>query len=297
MRASIPCDLLNPGHVFACLGFMEAANVLCGEAFAGFDWTGPEGARFILTASGDENPFDVVTNFLAAASVTGMAPAGDLTTAGWKVPTEIIEGDGFPFPVPSSPATLPARLHAPSEPSRTLTIDHWGDGRSTTGRDNVKFWAGSGGYPGVALVRDALELLRHAGEAARRDPLNFRAEQSSSFRFDWRKDYIPMEIGFSLNAHPPARFSTFGYPLVELLAAIGLTHARPQFENKLSYRYGVLGVGGEDDAPLLDPVLLRAALGRPELPFPRRVFRMLLGWPGKENQARCITQVVEETTQ
>ena len=31
------------------------------------------------------------------------------------------------------------------------------------------------------------------------------------------------------------------------------------------------------------------------LPFPRRTFRMTLEWPGQENQARCITDVVEET--
>ena len=28
----IPVDLTNPGHVFACLGFLEAADVLLGDA-------------------------------------------------------------------------------------------------------------------------------------------------------------------------------------------------------------------------------------------------------------------------
>jgi hypothetical protein len=31
-EASIPVDLLNPGQVFACLGFMEAADILLGDA-------------------------------------------------------------------------------------------------------------------------------------------------------------------------------------------------------------------------------------------------------------------------
>ena len=37
--ASIPVDLFNPGQVFACLGFLEAADVLLGDAEGGFDWT------------------------------------------------------------------------------------------------------------------------------------------------------------------------------------------------------------------------------------------------------------------
>ena len=31
-ESSIPVDLFNPGQVFACLGFLEAADVLCGHA-------------------------------------------------------------------------------------------------------------------------------------------------------------------------------------------------------------------------------------------------------------------------
>lgn len=31
-QAIIPVDLRNPGQVFACLGFLEAADVLCGPA-------------------------------------------------------------------------------------------------------------------------------------------------------------------------------------------------------------------------------------------------------------------------
>lgn len=34
-KATIPVDLLNPGQVFACLGFLEAAETLCGPAKGG----------------------------------------------------------------------------------------------------------------------------------------------------------------------------------------------------------------------------------------------------------------------
>jgi CRISPR-associated protein Csx14 len=70
-----------------------------------------------------------------------------------------------------------------------------------------------------------------------------------------------------------------------------LTNARPQRVSKLEYRYGAIAAGGS----LIDPIILRAALGCGEMPFPQRSFRMRLGWPGKENQARCIIDVIEET--
>ena len=124
------------------------------------------------------------------------------------------------------------------------------------------------------------------------DPLNLWAEQSSSFRLDWRRDYIPLDIGFSINNHANKRFTTIGYPVVEILAAIGLTHARPECISKLKYRYGVLGVTSDSD--LFSQLFFRASLGASDLPFPQRTFRMNLGWPGKEGQARCITTVYEE---
>jgi CRISPR-associated protein Csx14 len=288
-EASIPVDLLNPGQVFACLGVMEAAERLLGDAAGGFDWGNPADVRFHLRAAGEENPVAAVLAFLAAAEVRSLAPAGsDLSTAKWGVPTDCLRPDQpFPCPLPSSPATLPARLVAPGRPM--LAFDHWGDAMSATGRDNVKFWAGSGGYPGAALLRDALDLVRQrlTTPEALAAPFALSAPQSSSFRFDWRRDYIPMDVGFSPNAH--AAMVMLGYPLVEILAALGLSHARPERANKLQYRYAVPG------GRALPPALLRTALGTTVPPFPQRFFTMHLGWPGQENQARCITEVREET--
>ena len=86
-----------------------------------------------------------------------------------------------------------------------------------------------------------------------------------------------------------------GYPIVEILAAIGLSNARPVRREKLNYRYGVAGLAGNG---LYDPIFLRAALGAEKAPFagmPFRLFTMRLDWPGQEGQARCITDVIEET--
>lgn len=303
--ASIPVDLFNPGQVFACLGFLEAADVLLGDAEGAFDWSDESDVRFMVRASGDESPTSVVLKFFAGARVSSLAPAGSFNdTRKWRVATDTIGVDEpFPFPDPSSPATLPALLEgpapAPSERDR-LVIDYWGD---ATRRDNVKFWGGSAGYPGAALARDAIELVRDQCADAVTDPFKLSAEQTSSFRLDWRRDYIPIDAGFSLNSHV-GRIAAVGYPLVEILAAIGLTHARPARLNVLEYRFSVLGTrDGEShvgsSSTFFDPSLVRAALGAADLGLQggiQRTFRMYLGWPAKEGQARSITTVSEERT-
>lgn len=296
----IPVDLLNPGQVFACMGFLEAADSLVGDARGGFDWSNEADVRFRLNAGSGEDPVEAVLLFLRDAEVTSRsAKELGLDTSKWDIETTQYSSDvPFPFPPPASPATLSGVLSVSDAQSRfagkAIEISHWGDSRRESGRDNVKFWAGAGGYPGAALARDSLDLVREHMLDHVADPFGLSAEQSSSFRLDWRRDYIPIDIGFSLNAHSGPRFKTVGYPVVEILAAIGLSNSRPEnLDKKLHYRYGVLGVGRDGD--LFDPFFLRASLGAPDFPFPQRTFLMNLGWPGKEGQARCITTVYEET--
>ncbi len=297
-EATIPVDLFNPGQVFACLGFLEAAEILLGNARGGFDWSDESDVRFVFSASGDKCPAQTTIQFLYNAEICSVAaPGSDVRTEGWDVPTRRLSSaeQEFPFPAPEKPATLPAVL---THGGKEITIHHWGEASSKTGLDNSKFWAGSGGYPGAALAKDALELIRKQPvETFYADPFNVSAPQSSSFRFDWRRDYVPLEIGFSLNAHLTGRFVTVGFPLVEVLAAIGLTNARPKRpdrSSKLQYHYGAVSL---DEGRGLDPVFVRAALGTAPLPFDLRIFRMKLDWPGQENQARCITTVEEITSQ
>lgn len=287
---SVPVDLFNPGQVFACLGFVEAADVLLGSADGGFDWQDPNDVRFRIAAAGDGDPVVSVLRFLDEATVTAVAPTSSTNRMkkGWKIEVETDDSRAFPFPDPESPAKLPAKLE--DNAGKVIVIDYWGD---ATRRDNMKFWAGSGGYPGAALTRDALDLLRGRAVDHADDPFAMTAQQTGSFRFDWRRDYVPIDAGFSPNAH--GELVMQGYPVVELLAAVGMTHARPMRRNKLEYSYGVPGIAGVD---LHDVIFLRAALGasRPLFPgMPFRRFTMRLDWPGQENQARCITNVTEET--
>lgn len=291
-EASFPVDLFNPGQVFACLGFAEAADALLGGAEACFDWSKRGDVRFRLRATGEDSPVTHVLRFVADAQAFAEAPhrSPNLRTwnANWgSTPQELAKGQPYSSPDPGSPATLVTVLRAGD---REIRIDYWAD---VTKRDNAKFWAGAGGYPGAALTRDALELVRTTCVAASSDPFALAAPQSSSFRLDWRRDYVPIDAGFSLNKHGGA-IVTVGYPLVELLGAIGLTHARPRrLQTKLDYRYGVVGTSGEHT--WLPLAFLRAGLGASDTPFETRRFRMSLSWPGKEGQARAITMVTEES--
>lgn len=294
-EASIPVDLLNPGQVFACIGLTEAAEVLLGDAEGTFDWTDPTQTLFHVRANGDQSPVEAVLTFLSRAEAVGVAPEGHSSHDEWKEaswgPLEASAvRDGYSIPPPQSLAKVACHLN---HGNHSLVIDYWGDERSKTSRDNVKFWGGSGGKPGVAFARDALKLVRKRISEALSDPFALGVPQSSSFRLDWRRDYIPLDTGFSLNKHDS--MITVGFPVVELLAAVGLSHARPRRPvrgNKLEYTYSVLGTPSE--TRVFYPItFLRASLGGAPLPFPCRHFRMSLGNPSKDE--RSITAVIEET--
>jgi CRISPR-associated protein Csx14 len=284
-RAVIPVDLRNPGQVFACLGFLEAADLLAGPAEGGFDWTDNE--VFVLESEGAENPVEDVLAFLFEAEARAVAPFGSALQAKEAgVPTEVAAAQTYPCAEPATASALPTVLVGSD--GRSLRLEHWADG--TRQRDTVKFWAGMGGYSGAALTRDLLAQLAAFPAAARARaaaaPFDLSTRQSSSFRFDSRGSYVPLDLGFSLNEHSEMRVA--GYPIVELLAAIGLQNARPRLTNKLLYEYGAWGV------PL--PVqLARACLGASLPSIPNRRFLMHLGWPGTEGKARCILFAEEST--
>ena len=287
-RSTIPVDLRNPGQVFACLGFLEAADILCGPAEGGFDWR--NGEKFVLDAAGAENPVAAVLTFLFSAEAHAVAPLGSELRAkevGVRTDVQPDHDHRYPCPEPETPSALPIVLVGTN--GQILRLEHWADGARL--RDTVKFWAGMGGYSGAALTRDLLAQLAGCSEAMREraaaDPFELSMRQSSSFRFDSRGSYVPLDLGFSLNAHNEMQVA--GYPLVELLAALGLQNARPRLIDKLRYEYGAWGM-------MLPVQLARASLGAPLSGISARRFVMHLGWPGKEGQARCILFAEEQTT-
>jgi CRISPR-associated protein Csb3 len=290
-EATIPVDLRNPGQVFACLGLMEAAAVILETTCEGcFNYESLEtNTTFSVRVVGCSNPVEAVLEFLRKAEAIVLMPTGtSLSVETWKMKSGPAALKISPSPVPESPATLPVALVAGNV---RLVIDHWADGPGS-GRDNLKFWAGSGGQPGAALARAALELIStipaNQLDQASAEPFSAGGVMTSSFRFDWRGDYIPIDAGFSPNR--VRSISMVGYPITELLAAYGMQNARPtriKRADKLKYRYGV-------SSSVLPTSLARVVLGAVDIGFPMRTFRMVLGWPGKKGQARCIVDAQEE---
>src|SRR5260370_32063361 len=145
--ATIPVDLFNPGQVFACLGFLEAADVLLGDAEGGFDWSEDADVQFQLRAAGPENPFAVILQFFAESTICCYAPIGYV-----RPPPKngIQAGDGSDdssvmdavrlsesFPAPGGDRmALPIRLECHD---RVGEIGHWADGSS---RDQSRLYAG-----------------------------------------------------------------------------------------------------------------------------------------------------------
>ena len=74
-EASIPVDLLNPGQVFACLGLMEATEILCGPCEASFNYRGSEyAADFCIGVDGATRPRVGNLRFLVRAEAKAIAP-------------------------------------------------------------------------------------------------------------------------------------------------------------------------------------------------------------------------------
>lgn len=199
--SAIPVDLLNPGHVFACIGIMEAADLLLGGATGAFDWRDDRETTFRVAAEGADPPVERVMRFLEEAAVVTRVPAQSANLDAWKTrwgtaPAVDRPGTPFPFPDPNSPATLPVVLR--DDAGDEIACDYWGD---ATKRDNVKFWAGAQGKPGAAILRDALDGVRDDMRQQDANPFSLSAPQTISLRFDWRRDYIPVQDGFSPNNH------------------------------------------------------------------------------------------------
>jgi CRISPR-associated protein Csb3 len=295
-ETSFPVDLYNPGQVFACLGFIEAADVLLNDAEGKFDWSGAGNVLFRLTAKGEENPVSAVLNFLAAAEVQQWAPrpassaakpigdddSGAPDEAGDE---EIEQSDTFPAPK-GDRMSLPIRLRSGNR--RVIGLGHWADGSS---RNSFKLYAGNRSAAKIARamlsgVREKpkrnqnLGDLRSKGirqlwEERREDlierPFHVLTPMGGSFNFDPRGAWTAIDAGYSPNdqSHQVA-----GSPVVEFLAAWGLENARPVEIEQRKVRYAAWGTS-------LPPELARAALGDGLCTVPVKRFRFELALSGK----------------
>lgn len=297
-RASISVDLFNPGQVFACMGFLEVADLLLGHAAGGFDWTHGDKARFEVRVDGNEDPLRAVLEFLTAAELQRLAPQSYMDPPPPKTRTtqkkrktclateEANEqtGDGpvrtiETFPAPNADrSTLPLRF---AQGSRQLDVTHWCDASS---RNPFKLFAGQ--QRSAAIAQQMLVALRDLwnkrSEVLLRDPFGLSVPLGgSSFKFDARKSWTAIDAGYSPDAHT---HSVEASPVVEILAAVGLEHARPDEFQPRQVRYGVC-------QGLLPIVLARPALGGVRVGPPMRVFSFALDLAGKN---KIVTFAREE---
>jgi hypothetical protein len=138
-EAAIPVDLLNPGQVFACLGLMEAAEILWGACEGRFDYRGTESSvNFVLRVDGAQDPVMETLCFLSHADAKAIVPRNSgLSSEKWDVETLPRHDTNFPCAAPDSPAALPTLLKSEQH---SIPIEHWADGSD---RDNMKFWEAS----------------------------------------------------------------------------------------------------------------------------------------------------------
>lgn len=264
---------------------MEIAEVLCGPTTSRFDWSNPAESRFYLWVEHETDPIEYALRFLAECDVLVDLPMKD------------------PEIEPSAQAREPSRCSsvpphtkrgvAPvflATTSHRIRVDYWADASS---RDRARFWSPTSGVSGLRLVSDALKLARSLGaDGWRMSPLQVRgaAAKNSAFQVDPRRDYTPLQVGFSLYRHQGS-INLIGYPLVEVLAAVGLSHSRPRrvAANAYCYSYEVCGAS-------LPASLQRAALGTGLPGFESRGFRIQLEKPGEKSTTKTITSVTETTT-
>ena len=282
-ESSIPVDLFNPGQVFACLGFLEAADLLCGDAEGGFDWSDEAEVKFCLRAKGEHEPLEAVLQFLAEAETVIVCPAE--TEGPW--PDNAEPNEVFPAPRAAlkkaegkalTASSLPVRLQRGNE---FVQISHWMRG---DGRQPFKLFAGQ--QVGAQLVSNMLcgdpkkkaskgfkDIFR-GDERTFQNPFDEVCAVGGRFGFDARGGWDALRIGTSLDEQGILLKVA---PQVELLAAIGLENARPTFLSTYEIRYAAWG-------DILPVALCRVALSVPDTFLPKDRVRFFHAHLGNDKQ-------------
>jgi len=288
-RAEIPVDLFNPGQVFACLGFLEAADLLVGDALGGFAWWDSRDC-FRICARGDEDPVAVVLDFIKTAEVKWLSHRQDVKERDGG-DTEIREG--IAASAEPRAADLPGLLRGRRN-GRTVEIGFgfWADGSS---RFATTFKKSTNGASSYVRFRNGLEAMKQWDtKSVLADPFNRDARTESLFRLDPRGSVDPIHGGFSPDTLRKGegggldvRVAT--YPICELLAILGLENARPERLDATRCAYCVWD-------RLLPPPLARAAIAG-ALGFVRRRRFVVEHEEVKKGGDRKMTNVTEEPTQ
>jgi CRISPR-associated protein Csb3 len=272
-----PVNPTNPGQVLACLGLMEAAQVLLGASDCRFTWDFGDTCHFELFCS--SNPMEATLDFLIRAKMEMLKPQGytEENASGAS------ESETFPARQ-GDKMGLPIRLTLGNQ---SVEISHWTD---ELRRDSFKLYAGNRTAYGIAnnmlngVVKSAKKIpveystlgIRQLREGRTadflRDPFNTLTPIGGSFNFDPRGAWTAIDTGYSPNDQKHLVSSS---PFVELLSAWGLQWNRPkETEQVRSYRYWLW----EEALP---PNLARATFSGSLPDFGTKTFQFQLALAGK----------------
>lgn len=184
--------------------------------------------------------------------------------------------------------------------TRSLTVSHWADGSS---RDDFKLYSGNRSANRIATQmlqgvrakpkknqsigdlknRGVQQLLQEQRGALLKAPFDVVTPMGGSFNFDPRGAWTAIDAGYSPNTQKDGIAAS---PVIELLAAAGLEHARPDKYETRKVCYAVWGHP-------LPAMLARAALSGADLKVPTRRFEFELDLSGKNK----VTTFAREETQ
>lgn len=277
-ESKIPVDLFNPGQVFACLGFMELADVLLGDAEAGFDWSDARKTQFHLSTAGEQSPVKAALDYLESATLRALSPLG--VDGPW--PPNATESETFPSPLSEllksdkkgySASNLPFVLE---NDAGKICVSSWLEGDA---RQALKLFAGQ--QVAVQLMTNALagDVSKPGTQGVRQfspsedDPFQI-CPVGGRFGYDSRGAWDAINVGSSLDEQGAVLLIS---PVVESLSVIGLEFARPDFLSTYEIRYAVWQ--GE-----LPACLARAAFTQPDKFVPRSSYRYFRSHLGDDKQ-------------
>ena len=291
-ESSIPVDLLNPGQVFACLGLLELADKLLGNAQGAFDWCKGSDTQFKLSVPDNTNPIASVLGMLATTQAVEVEPVG------W--PSGTSNGARFSATFPSSldhhrdgdgdytRTKLPILLQFEGPPRKEVAVEHWTDESS---RPDFKLYAGN--RSGFTIAQDMVhgkrskpamktgstkilnwgveQLWKSDASGLSASPFDILVPMAGSFNFDPRGAWNAIDEGYSPDKQGHSLRSS---PLVEILAAAAMENMRPHEHERGVFQYSTW-------SDWLSPELARVAIQGRLSGFPIRRFQFALGHSGK----------------
>jgi CRISPR-associated protein Csb3 len=295
-EADIPVDIFNPAQVFGCQGFLEIGEVLFGNAAGAFDWENEADVRFRMRADCGGNPFKTILSFVRSENTMVEWLSPDINIKARDGGTTVVLDHISASPEPKAP-DLPARLRGIFEgKERTIYFGFWADGSK---RYHTTFKKSTNGASSHIRFMNAMSAIRALDiEQSAQKPFTQACRTKSLFRLDPRGSVDPIDAGTSPDklrkGNIDLRMAT--YPISELLAVIGLEHARPEALKSNCFRYDVWGGGklaDEANCFLLPPLLARAAIGGELSFFVKRRF-LVRHEEVKKGGDRKITSIIEE---